>query len=140
MRSLSTAVAALVLGMVCAGCGSSKLNKTRGRVIQDGKAFVPEKGVSIRVTFVPIVASGGRAMDYYHADVDNSTGAFKASGPDHKGVPPGKYRVAVEILQNKKDILNGKFDADNSPFVFDIDSKTPELKIDLSNPPATETS
>ena len=60
--------------------------------------------------------------DHYYADVDQATGTFQPAGKNKKGMPPGKYRVAVEVMKKKKDILRGKFDAEKSPFVFDVDS------------------
>ena len=50
-------------------------------------------------------------------------------------MPPGKYRVAVELMKKKKDQFGGKFNEDKSPFVVEVDSKTPEIVIDLDNPP-----
>ena len=52
-----------------------------------------------------------------------------------KGMPPGKYRVAVEYKRNKRDVFQGKFDENRSPFGFEVDSRTAELVIDLDGPP-----
>ncbi len=46
-------------------------------------------------------------------------------------MPPGKYRVAVELMKKKKDQFGGKFDTIRSPFVFDVDGQTKEIVIDL---------
>ena len=35
------------------------------------------------------------------AEYDNATGTFRAIGPDLKGIPPGKYRVAVAHERKK---------------------------------------
>ncbi len=48
-----------------------------------------------------------------------------------KGLPPGKYRVAVQLLKKKQDLFGGKYDAQKSPFVFDIDAGTKEVVVDL---------
>ena len=67
--------------------------------------------------------------------MDQAAGTFTVAGKDLKGVPPGKYRVAVEWMKKKKDQLRGKFDTVNSPFKFDVDSSTKEIVIDLDKPP-----
>jgi hypothetical protein len=77
---------------------------------------------------------GGRAMDFYAATVNPDDASFQVAGKDGKGVPPGKYRVVVEHLRQKKDLLKGEFDALKSPFVFDIDQRTGELTLDVARP------
>jgi len=46
------------------------------------------------------------------------------------GTPPADH-----YFEKKRDVLGGKFDENRSPFVFEIDSRTPELVIDLDHPP-----
>jgi hypothetical protein len=132
LLSWSAVVAALCL--MVAGCGQAKL-QTRGRVMKGGQPFLPKEDESIRVTFVPILPDGAPPKDHYHAEFNRDDGTFQSAGKDKKGMPPGKYRVAVEYKRKKQDVLGGKFDEDRSPFVFDIDANTPELVIDLDNPP-----
>jgi hypothetical protein len=134
MRLLRFAVIALTLAAV-AGCGSGLLT-TRGRVLKGGAPFKPGPGQFVRVTFVPVLAPGKRAEDYYVAEYNAEDGTFQVAGKDRKGMPPGKYRVAVELDKSRADLLKGRFNADNSPFVYDVDSSTPEIVIDLDRPPA----
>jgi hypothetical protein len=127
----------LILAALCllsAGCGG-KL-RTRGKVMKDGKPLLPEGKDSVRVTFVPILPDGKPPTDHYHAIYDRDSGTFTAAGKDKKGMPPGKYRVAIFYMKNKKDLFNGRFDEENSPFVFDVDSSTKDLVIDLDTMPA----
>jgi hypothetical protein len=42
----------------------------------------------------------------------------------------------VRVLQKRKDVLNGSFGVDNSPFVFDVAAGTGELVLDLAKPPS----
>jgi hypothetical protein len=51
-------------------------------------------------------------------------------------MPPGKYRVGVEVKKNRKDTLDGKFNAVNSPFVFEVDDGSELMIVDIANPPA----
>ena len=51
------------------------------------------------------------------------------------GVPPGKYRIAVELMKEKKDQFRGRFDADRSPFEVEIGEDDEEIVIDLDTAP-----
>jgi hypothetical protein len=136
MYSTRLLVAALVLGLAAAGCGGPTLLKTRGRVVKGGAPFLPGPGQDVSVTFVPILPGNQRARDYYVAHFDDKKGTFQVVGKDLKGMPPGKYRVAVELEQGRRDLLKGKFDTERSPFVFEVDAGTGEIVIDLDNPPS----
>jgi hypothetical protein len=134
MRLYRFAVCALAVALA-AGCGSNQLT-TRGRVVKGGAPFKPGPGEFVRVTFVPVLEAGKRAEDYYVAEYNAADGTFQVAGKDRKGMPPGKYRVAIELDKHRSDLLRGKFDAERSPFVYDVDAGTPEIVIDLDNPPA----
>ena len=124
-----------VLALVVTGCGGDGLLRTQGRLLKGGQPFIPKEGEFIEITFVPILPDGKPPGDHYYADVDQTTGTFQPAGKNKKGMPPGKYRVAVELMKKKKDLFGGKFDAEKSPFIFDVDTKTQEIVIDLDNPP-----
>jgi hypothetical protein len=110
--------------------------KTKGRVLKDGAPFVAGTGEFVRVTFVPIFEGGKLADDFYVAQVNSKDGTFVAAGKDLRGMPPGKYRVAIELDKRRSDQLHGQFSAEASPFVFDVDGNTQEIVIDLAKPPA----
>jgi hypothetical protein len=133
MRRVLTAVA-VGLCLLAAGCGDGRL-RTKGRLVKGGQPFVPGEGEVVQILFVPILPDGKPPSDYYVAQVDQAAGTFRPAGKDGKGMPPGKYRVAIELKKKKKDQFEGRFDAENSPFVFDVDSRTSEIVIDLDNPP-----
>lgn len=134
-KILAVSVAAVALCLLLAGCGDGRL-RTRGRVVKDGQPLVPKENESVRVTFVPIPPDGKPTADHYFAEYNPADGTFQSSGKDKKGMPPGKYRVAVEYKRNKQDVFGGKYDENQSPFVFDVDSGTQEVVIDLDHPPA----
>jgi hypothetical protein len=128
----------LLLGFAAAagGCGDDEgLVRKKGRVVKGGQNFIPAEGEHLQIEFVPIVQGGGPPPMQYWAGIDQATGTFWPDGPMKKGMPPGKYRVSVELIRKKKDVFEGKFDAEISPFVFDIDEETEEIVIDLDNPP-----
>jgi hypothetical protein len=118
-RALTLTVFGLCI--VIAGCGDGRL-RTKGQLLKDGQPFIPPEGEYLEITFVPILPDGKPAPDYYYAEVDQATGTFR---------PAGKYRVAVELMKKKRDQFGGKFDTIRSPFVFDVDSLTKEIVIDL---------
>ena len=135
MRNVLTAFAmAAGLCVLAAGCGDGRL-RTAGRVLRGGQPLLPKDGESVRVTFVPIPPDGQPPRDHYFAEFNPADATFRSAGKDKKGMPPGKYRVAVEFKRDKQDVFNGKFDENQSPFVFDIDSRTSNLVVDLDNPP-----
>jgi hypothetical protein len=129
-------VIAVALTFFAAGCGGDGLLRTQGKLLKDGKPFVANEGEYIHVIFVPIRSDGKPPENHYVAEVDQSTGEFKPAGAQLKGMPPGKYRVAIELMKKRKDLLKGKFDEVNSPFVVDVDKDTKEIVIDLDKPPA----
>jgi hypothetical protein len=131
-RGQTLVVIALVLTI--SGCGGADRLQTRGRILKDGQPFRPDEGDVVRVMFVPIPADGGRATDFHMAEFNATDGTFRAAGKDLKGIPPGKYRVTVEHLRKKKDLLKGAFDAENSPIIREINSTAEEVTIDLARP------
>lgn len=133
MRHALITLAVFGLCILITGCGDGRL-RTKGQLLKSGQPFIPPEGQYIEITFVPIPPDGKPATDYYFAEVDQTTGTFRPAGKDLKGMPPGKYRVAVELMKKKKDQLGGKFDTMRSPFVFEVDSQTKEIVIDLDHP------
>jgi hypothetical protein len=132
MRRVVSALALVAaLSLLVAGCGGGNL-RTRGRVVKDGQPLLPKENETVRVTFVPILADGKPPTDHFHCEFNREDGTFQSAGKDKKGMPPGKYRVAVEFKRDRREVFGGAFDEDRSPFVFDIDSGTPELVIDLN--------
>ncbi len=136
VRILAATAGAVALCLLVSGCGDGRL-RTRGRVMKDGQPLLPKEGESVRVTLVPILPDGQPPADHYFAEYNPANGTFQSSGKDRKGMPPGKYRVAVEYKRKKKDVFAGQFDENQSPFVFDVDSGTKELVIDLDHPPGS---
>jgi hypothetical protein len=135
-RILAVLAFAAGLCSLTAGCGDGNL-RTQGRVMMGGKPLIPNEGESVRVTLVPILHDGKPPSDHYFAEFNRADGTFRPAGKDKKGMPPGKYRVAIEYKKDKQDVFEGKFDENNSPYVFDVDSRTKEIVIDLDKPPTS---
>jgi hypothetical protein len=134
MRHIVFLAVVPLLSLSLLGCGGDGRLRTRGQIIKDGNPYTAQETDIVRVTFVPIPEDGGKVMDWHIAVFNKSDGTFVASGKDGKGVPPGKYRIAVEHLRQKKDLLNGAFDPEKSPFVRDVKSSSDTLTLDLAKP------
>jgi hypothetical protein len=133
MRNTIGRFGVLFLALAVLGCGDGRL-RTRGQVVKDGQPYVAEENDIVHVIFVPMPEAGVKVLDYHVAVFNKTDGTFVASGKDGKGVPPGKYRIAIEHLRQKKDVLNGAFSAEKSPFVREVKSSSDTLTLDLSKP------
>jgi hypothetical protein len=123
-----------VVALVCvvlAGCGGDGRLNTKGRVVKGGQPYRVPAEDHVRVTFYQLTPDGTTGKNSYIAEFNKSDGTFRAVGPDGQGIPPGRYQVCVEHLHKRMDLLKGAYNNDAVPFVFDIDSKTKELLIDL---------
>jgi hypothetical protein len=116
---------------IAAGCGSGKF-ATKGHVLKDGSPLKIDRDDMVRVVLVPLPEDGSRPKDYYVAEFNPENSTFLVKGKDGQGMPPGKYRVAVEHLQGRKDLLKGQFGPDNSPFVVTINRASDEITVDVA--------
>jgi hypothetical protein len=107
----------------------------KGRVLKGGVPLAVKEDEYVNVFFVPVVAEGEQHPgDVYAATYNDTDGTFHATGKDGRGLPPGKYRISIEHFRKKRDLLNGKFGADKSPFVREIRDAGIELTLDLDKP------
>ena len=137
MRGCLVSMLILVIAYGPAGFGGNKgqkLLKAKGRIVKEGEDFTANitEGESLQVCFIPVEQDLSSPKNGYTAQVDQSTGYFIASGVDGKGLPQGEYRVKVELKKNSKDVLDGRFDAVKSPYVFDIDEKSEPMVVDIA--------
>jgi hypothetical protein len=132
-RAQTIALVAL-FALALAGCGNGKFN-ARGRVVKGGAPFTVPKDEYVRVTFYPQPPDSEAAHNTYVAAYKREDGTFTVVGADGTGLPPGKYRVAVEHEKKRKDLLKGKFDAEKSPFVLDVQPGGGEIILDLDKAP-----
>jgi hypothetical protein len=134
MRITLSLLLVVAVGLPAAGCGDPVKYQTRGRVLKNGEPFHPPGDDTLRVTLMPISEDGSRARDWYVASYYLEDGTFRVRGNDGKGMPPGKYRVLVEQIRNRNDVLKGAFFAEKSPFVREIRNGSDEITIDLGKP------
>lgn len=134
MTSFRIGTAAFLGVLVLTGCGGDGLLKTKGRVVKDGAPFVLKEGADLGIFFYPLGGDGKLGTTVYPAYFNAADATFRVTGSDRRGMPPGKYRVAVEHKLNKKDLFHGAYDMNTSPFIFDVAATTEEIVIDLDKP------
>ena len=129
---------------LAAGCSSSKdktaegKTKPKGRILENGLPVkvdttrLPPGDPGLQVTFIKI--GGVDAGEETDAQItDAATGTFELFGADGKGIPPGKYRVAVTIAPvGSADALKGKFNREKSKIEVEV-KEDEDLVIDLAN-------
>jgi hypothetical protein len=133
VRTSTSSLLACLCLLASTGCGGGdgRFN-AQGRIVKGGVPFTVPEDDTVRVTFFPVTADGRPPANTYASAFNGADGTFRAVGRDGKGLPPGKYRIAIEHQSKRKERLRGDFDGDRSPFVFDIDSKSKEILIDLN--------
>lgn len=125
--SISVALLAIT-GFSIAGCDSKRM--VSGRLLNFGQPLtVSDKGL-IRIGFAFANNPDGSFVAQVKPD-----GTFTIPGQRDEGIPPGKYRVTVEVLdpygQKAFDLLKGEFGEDNSPIVVDFDGNN-FIEIDVA--------
>jgi hypothetical protein len=136
----------LLIGCLLTGCGQDRV-KARGRLLKSGQPFVPSEKEIVHVALFPAGEGSDASARSYVAMFNRQDGTFKVTGADGKGLPPGKYRVAVSLMKEHKDELKGAFNVQNSPVVCEVSSASSEITVDLATPskpaaqgaPATQT-
>jgi hypothetical protein len=123
--------------ITCSGCGGDSLCRTKGRVVKGGEGFIPGEGENLQIGLMPIMPDNELPKNYYYADVDQESGTFTAAGPQFRGVPPGKYVVTVELMKKKKDLFEGRYDVEHSPFTVEIEDEAEEIVVELDTPSKT---
>jgi hypothetical protein len=129
-RRISPLLLIGLTGLLSLGCSGSHI-KPKGHIVKGGQPFLAPEGSGFRVFFVPLEASGGNHYDSFAAAYDPSDGSFQVQGKDGNGMPPGKYRVDLQLMQSKEDLLGGRLLGKKSPYVFEVKSSSDNLIIDL---------
>jgi hypothetical protein len=116
-----TAVSSLLL---LAGCGGPAQVDVSGKLASGGK---PLTGGDIHVYFMRMLDGKDKFDPPVEAEVDKTTGAFKAR------IPAGKHRIAVvQYDADLKDKLEDRFGQGSSKIVMEINESKDLGSIDLS--------
>jgi hypothetical protein len=160
MRQQNPLIAFLGASLVAlGGCGSGNTVWVTGNLLKGGSQYVPPTGQLVYVTFVAMDvkdepgAKVSLAGEPFVAQLDQATGTFSVPGKEGKGIPPGRYRIAITQKMTREtfdatnpqpkkgakradretDTLGGQFGLDNSPIVREV-SASSRLTIDLDRP------
>jgi hypothetical protein len=112
--------------------------KPRGRLLQNGLPVkidgtnLPPGDPGMQIAFIRIGSvDAGEEIDA--VILDATEGMFELIGPDGKGIPPGKYRVAVTLAPaGSADTLKGKFSREKSKIEVEVKAGE-DLVIDLAD-------
>jgi ABC-type glycerol-3-phosphate transport system substrate-binding protein len=129
MRCFRILLPCLLICVASAGCGSQI--KAKGRIVKGGEPFKPGEGEGVRIFFVPLDPPEGNTYDSYAGEFNNENGTFQIKGKDGNGLPPGKYRITMQLMKNKEDLFNGALMGPRSPFKCEIKSAADEVVVDL---------
>jgi hypothetical protein len=149
MRYTCLVVLVALAGLTTLGCGNSGKIKAKGRIVKSGQPFLAEQGEGLRIFFDPVEYPADQ-YDSYAAEYHPKDGSFEVEGKDRKGLPPGTYRVSLQLMKSKEDLLKGAAMGKQSPFqqvevsgkneiVLDLDQVQPSAKQAVAAPGAKKT-
>jgi hypothetical protein len=124
------ALSCLLLALCLVGCNNSNLIHARGKIVKGGQPYRTEEGQGLRIFFVPLGAAD-KHYESFAAEYNPEDGSFRVVGKDGKGLPPGKYRVDLQLMENKEDLLGGKLLGPKSPFTVEVTPSSSDVVIDL---------
>lgn len=138
MRRLLLPLAAFA----AAGCGNVD-TPVSGVVRYQGQPLkMPPSEEGVTATFLGLDEAGHRTDFAYMAIVQPDGGQFTVWGPDRKGIPKGKYKVAVSsslvpvgVKEKAKDFW-APYGAEKTPLTVEVGRRGVEMTIDLDAPPA----
>jgi len=106
----------------------------KGTLLDGGQpAVFTQDSHEYELQFFPLDDAGDFAKaPSYRTNVDNKDGTFQVRDlAGRKGIPPGKYRVAIYRMYDSRDVWQGKFGQRTSPFTVEVKPGEPvtiELK------------
>ena len=135
--SLVSLCVALVLLAGCGGGGggNEKVVLVKGKFLKGGKPYpldiskLPPGDSGVVITFMSTTKPG----DDHPARVNSNTMEFDIPGPKEKGIPPGSYKVMIQVGGFGNDFMRGQFTREKTPIVRDI-QEGQEVIIDVDKP------
>ena len=134
----------LCLTPLIMGCGGESgetaegRTKPQGRILNNGLPVevdthnLPPGDPGMQVTFIKIDSADAGA-EHVAQIIDASQGTFEVIGADGKGIPTGKYRVAIVMAPvGGKDVFQGKYSRKKSPIEIDVQEGA-DVVIDIAD-------
>lgn len=135
-RRLVAGLAVALLGGLAAGCGGGDGVRgvpVKGTVVLNGKPLQLKGSEQLAISLVRMDDNQSVAATGAYNPAD---GSFAVAGPTNRGIPEGKYRIAVSTSdygpKSQGDRFRGLFGANNSPLVVSLSSDNAErLVVDV---------
>jgi len=135
MKTLSRFVSCVLCAALCllaAACGSA--GSVKGKLTHGGQPVTVDKTKGkIAVTF-HLLDQKGAATSSFPANVNPDDGTFTVAGRDGGGIPPGKYRVSVEVFEKYPspiDKFKKQYSGEKSNLIREITRGSQEIDLDL---------
>src|SRR5262249_12972261 len=124
MCSWNRITVCLFICLLPLGCDGSSRIKAKGSILKGGQPFRTGEGEELRIVFAPLDPPAGTQYDSFAAVYDPDDGSFQVAGKDGSGLPPGKYRISLQLMSKKEDLWGGRLIGKKSPFTCEITSAT----------------
>jgi len=128
----------VALAVTLSGCTEATRVKVKGRLVERGNPFqvtsegLPPGEMGIHVTFYPLRDDGTPGTPE-EALVHPEDGTFEVLGRDHRGIPPGKYRITLfRGARGQMDRWRELFSYENSQITREVKDDS-EIVIDVSS-------
>jgi hypothetical protein len=131
MRSWKWIGVSLLISLFALGCGGSSRIQAKGSILKGGQPYHTREGEGLRIIFAPLDPPTGMQYDSFAAAYDPSDGTFQVLGKDGQGLPPGKYRISLQLMSKKEDLWAGQLMGKKSPFTCEVTPATDRVVIDL---------
>jgi hypothetical protein len=143
-RAFTAAVLPLAFALLtgCGGGGSDARTVVHGKLVEGAKPFALDKSKLKLPPGATALPPGSQPLsvvfvsesgEQFPATVNADTGTFEVTGPDGKGIKPGRYKVAVTAGVGVGDYFGDKYAPDKTQVVRDV-KPGEEVVIDLSKP------
>lgn len=136
------ALACVPLALALSGCGGGpkKLTGVHGRLLDNGGALripasLPPGDPGVQVAFYPTDPKT-QGREPQQAVVHPGGATFDLPGNDHKGIAPGKYRIALSLgaytASGASDQFKGIYGPENSPIFKEVTADGQDVTIDVT--------
>jgi hypothetical protein len=131
MRPLVRLSAGLLVCLFALGCaGREDRYNIKGRILLHGEPFLTKGNEGMRIFFSPLDESGP-AQESYAAEYNGEEGTLTVMGKDRKGLPPGKYRISIQLVVRGDDLFRNRLAGAKSPFTCEVVNAASEVTVDL---------
>jgi hypothetical protein len=77
---------------------------TQRSIVKGGQPYRTREGEGLRIIFAPLDPPTRVQYDCFAAAYNPDDGNFQVLGKDGQGLPPGKYRISLQLSSKKEDL------------------------------------